>query len=71
MTTVDIYADTKSPRAKTARKPAAKKPAAKKPAAKKPAARKTISAYDRGIKNGWGFLIETMSREAVRKLKAM
>ncbi len=66
MSTFDSYAEPKAPRAKGARKPAAKKPAAK-----KPAARKAISAYDRGIKNGWGFLIETMSPETVRKLKAM
>ncbi len=66
MSTFDIYAEPKGPRAKGARKPAAKKSAAK-----KPVARKAISAYDRGIKNGWGFLIETMSPETVRKLKGM
>ncbi len=66
MSAFDSYSEPKAPRAKGARKPAAKQPAAK-----KPATRKAISAYDRGIKNGWGFLIETMSPETVRKLKAM
>ena len=66
MSKFDIHPEPKAPRAKGARKPAAKKPAAK-----KPAARKAISAYDRGIKNGWGFLIKTMSPETVKKLKAM
>jgi hypothetical protein len=51
-------------RAKAARK-STKKPASKKAAANPP------SVYERGMKNGWGFLIETSTPGHLRKLKEM
>ena len=60
MTTFDIYAETKAPRAK--RKVQSN-------TAKKTVPGKTESIYDRGIKNGWGPLFKTFDRATVRKLK--
>ena len=30
-----------------------------------------VSAYDRGQANGWGFLLRTLSKNTVKKLKGM
>lgn len=64
-------------------KPAAKRPriaaamnsahlaAAARKSAPAKAAKKPLSAYQRGIKNGWAGLLKTFSPEAIQKLKSM